>query len=130
MTSRFKFRLWCKFDSGKYGMLDHDNLAQRAVEDLFEIEEGDALMQSTGLLDKNGKEIFQGDIVKVELPDDHKAMLGVVTWDEEGADYEIRGKPEGLDTEFYCALGLKWSIYEVLGNLYESPELLNKQNNE
>jgi uncharacterized phage protein (TIGR01671 family) len=65
------------------------------------------LMQYTGLKDKNGKEIYEGDIVKNDWV--HKGDLFVV---EEG--YSM------LSWNFAYS-GKTW---EVIGNIYENPELL------
>lgn len=83
------------------------------------------IMQYTGLKDKNRKEIFEGDIVQFISNDKLLNKTGVVTWDDEGADYNITGKHEGLDTEFECAFGLTDGEYEVFGNIYENESLLN-----
>ncbi|WP_442773994.1 YopX family protein [Lactococcus hircilactis] len=71
------------------------------------------IMQSTGLHDKNGVEIYEGDIV--ELADD----FAVVKFDS-GAfviDYQ------NLDTEFELIYSIEVPI-EVIGNIYENHELL------
>ena len=87
------------------------------------------LMQYTGLLDKNGKEIYEGDIVKVqEFDDDYDATNHVVEYcgdrnylafDIKGWDGDANGLSEAQGYPFECV---------VIGNIYENPELLT--NNE
>lgn len=82
------------------------------------------LMQSTGLKDKNGKEIFEGDIVKFpEFNGD--IYITPVAWDKSCACFGVSfsGKyPVSFDylEEFYTEL----KEIEVVGNIYENPELV------
>lgn len=73
------------------------------------------LMQYTGLKDKNGKEIYEGDIVLYNY-----TMIGVVYYDEAKTSYIL--KPLNK-TSSYEVLGLSTPL-EVIGNIYEDPDLL------
>lgn len=76
------------------------------------------LMQYTGLKDKNGVEIYEGDIV-VARQEGYFTVTGVITWDDEGADYEIQDEGNCMR-----GFGITDAIYEVIGNIYENKELL------
>ena len=80
------------------------------------------LMQSTGLKDKNGVEVFQGDIVRCTRGCPHE-----VVWLQEYAGMYIGGMPawylSGL-SEGYAWTGNE----EIIGNVYENPELLEQAN--
>lgn len=81
--------------------------------DFDEIE----LIQSTGLKDKNDKEIFEGDIVKMA-----KDVYSEPTYYEVvrhyGGAYRLESKQHG------CELWLRHTDCEVVGNVYENRELL------
>ena len=80
------------------------------------------LMQSTGLVDKNGKEIFEGDIVKMS-----KDVYSEPTYYEVvrhyGGGYRLESKQHG------CELWLRHTDCEVVGNVYENQEYLKKRGN-
>lgn len=76
------------------------------------------LMQFSGLLDKNGKEIFEDDVIKWSFKEEpNKEYTDVVKWEECGFFIE-GGAPLSVATE----------ISEVIGNIYENPELLRGLN--
>ena len=76
------------------------------------------IMQSTGIKDKNDKEIFVGDIVKMS-----KDVYSEPTYYEVvrhyGGAYRLESKQHG------CELWLRHTDCEVVGNIYENKELLD-----
>jgi len=82
------------------------------------------LMQFTGLKDKNGKEIYEGDLVKCgEFEDDSDAKTYEVIYNEDGTYPAFDLKGWRGETNGIC-LFLNDGYLEVIGNIYESPELL------
>jgi len=101
---------------GDMGMYYEFSISHENVEDLV-------FQQYTGLLDKNGKEIYEGDIVRV------------ITDLEEGAELLMKVEWENGAFILY---GYGWAIIlceeeryrelEIISNIYENPELLTKEN--
>lgn len=91
------------------------------------------VVQFTGLKDKNGREVFEGDLLRNTYGDDHcpkchystpDKRVYVVIWRDNRACFDaISGKDEDPDQNWLdpdC-----WHEYaEVIGNIYENPELL------
>lgn len=113
-----KYRAWDKTHK-KLGLIDADmqeGYFQSVKifdedEDDWQESENFILMQSTGLADKNGVEIFEGDILK----DDSES--GKVVYDPDRTMWRVYGK------DFDDALS-DWWMGRVIGNIYENPELM------
>lgn len=119
-ANRFRFRAWHQPEERMYVDFSIELLQslqkQYGVASTTMLNEtfdtlaklGVVVMQSTGLLDKNGKEIFEGDILAGQ------GTKTVIKWDDAGAGFI------GMN-------GASWNKDEVVGNIYENPELFPSQ---
>lgn len=147
MNRPIKFRAWNKEDNEMcfgYPMIEKE-IYETFVEDItgscFDVEYyGMELMQFTGLLDRNGKEIYESDVVE--------------KLHEPSANYSNKRRFVVEYMKIYCGFGFNqigyWEdkilintnykpqkspdfhfgeIMEVIGNIYENPELLKEDSN-
>ena len=138
MTREIKFKAWDEqnkimhfdFQFIKSGEAGNDWIIFKS--DKQKLEKGDVfnnpyfsqqlkIMQWTGLLDKNGKEIYEGDIVSVSLSLGYSNNR-VVVWNKIGGSwcFSEDGIQEGIDLDF-TDIG---DDIEIIGNIHENKELL------
>lgn len=81
--------------------------------------------QYTNMLDKNGTKIFEGDIIDFSDRSDGDGY-GVVRYDAEGTEFEF------VYDNFYEGLGRSYwpENVEVVGNIYDNPEILGDEEND
>jgi len=116
-------------DAGKNGLWEHEN-------DNFDLE----VMQYTGLKDKNGKEIYEGDIIR-----DDWLGTAEIRYNDIIAGYWAKlfkrkkyVSMNDIDSEYIDITLLAENVgekagkieQEVIGNIYENPELVKKGKNE
>lgn len=86
--------------------------------------------QYTGLKDRNGKEIYEGDIIK------RHNYIYLILWGNEIAGFNARciGREkdfeegyEPVEKEKHYLIGHRDGITEICGNVHETPELINKK---
>lgn len=83
--------------------------------------------QFTGLYDKNGKEIYEGDIIR-SFDSDHNEIIHHIAWRETDARFMAVIRPcSKWSIDDTCGLHQEWINdfeKEVIGNIYDNPELI------
>ena len=126
-----KFRVWDTENKEMLGVQELDfedtfyggrlSIRTDQYNDYFDIEDM-ILMQYTGLKDKNGKEIYEGDIIKIYAEGLGGEAIGKIVYDEYDLAFVLRNEAEELSE---CLWYADQQI-EVIGNIYDNPELLEK----
>ncbi len=97
-----------KWKQGKAIMIKKETTAWSVLED--------TVGQYTGLHDKNGKEIYEGDIVKIKYRDED---IGKVIYEHNGFSIDVTNMNKN-----YGRVSFVNNFMEVIGNIYDNPELL------
>lgn len=82
------------------------------------------LMQSTGLTDKNGKEIFEGDIIAIDVEDIEMPINAKVFQNSKIGILMFHDFEENEDVPMVELLEDDSVAFATIGNIYENPELL------
>lgn len=140
-----KFRTWDKVmkrmdNRGYIGLKGHISILVDGHPSKLRNEEDFILMQYTGLKDKNEVEIYEGDVIieifkykfenNANIPEDCQGRTyrtdefeGIVIWDNKSCCFGIQTKICEKDEIEACLVDNADEI-EVIGNIYENPELL------
>ncbi len=126
MTREIKFRAWSfkeKCWEGAFSIHKNGYFRNSDIEPIWQSadEANVVVMQFTGMKDRQGKEIYEGDILRMD-----NATAQVVFWErppEFGLDFSH-------NEDLWCE---DWNItddsdrMEVIGNIYENPDLVAKE---
>ncbi|BEO91138.1 YopX family protein [Fusobacterium nucleatum] len=143
-----KFKAWDKLNKEMFNVEIMDFQERKVYKDTVSYRKFNdiELMQYTGLKDKNEKEIYEGDVVKlvhtgIEISadrlEDLKRFVGIIKY-ENGIFKIVKTEKSLIESKYFEMEQKKVSeifIYsklydlEVVGNIYENPELLKENNN-
>ena len=127
MNREIKFRVWDKSDKKFLSLKDYQALGAIEVENdgtltlsprfrfltsMMIMPERFIPLQYTGIKDKNGKEVYEGDMVMFDYEWTKSTEIGVVTWNNENASFQIKGHIPSSSMKHLDRM-------KVIGNIYE-----------
>nr|DAJ33135.1 MAG TPA: YopX protein [Caudoviricetes sp.] len=118
-----RFRAWDKETKTMNGMAEIYRNRNQEIE-LRPRDEDIILMQSTGLKDKNGKEIFEGDVIAIEVDDTGMPINARVFQNSKIGVLMFHVFEDNEDVPMVELLEDNSVAFEIIGNIYENPELL------
>lgn len=151
MTREIKFEAWHElkktmFSWDDISIIGRNNCVIHISKGVFPtdgFENCVILRQFTGLKDKNGKEIFEGDIIQFTYwwfdgEEQQSILTGELIYSEDSISFQLKGVKNSVwekhngyqdDCEYlvpFATLNFDEADFEVIGNIYENPELLDK----
>lgn len=118
MKREIKFRAW----NGKYMLnsaygdwVSFDGVSYTEAEKAKDY----ILMQFTGLKDKNGKEIYEGDFIQNVTDDGRRLSVFEITWQQSCCGF-VKEREDGRTFTLEIS-----KYFEVIGNRFENPELID-----
>lgn len=122
MSREIKFRAWDKRHNSMEYINDLYWFEENGIHDFN--DDNYAFMQNTGLKDKNGKEIYDSDIVKVTWGSGKIVFYEVKYCESLGYHY-LRDTKNKEDDDIICIYD--YSQMDVIGNVFNNPELLKNK---
>lgn len=136
MNRQLKFRafyqkkLYMQEYCGGFSYFIHNDSDALTLEDIFVAAERQKciIQQYTGLKDRNGIPIFEGDLVQYNQNSNYDGINFEVTWSDVSFGWVLKSKNGDYLTNMTTPNGPRYNFLEVVGNIFENLELI--KNNE
>lgn len=124
-----KNKEWFKTELSFYGFHIFGECMLVCPPRLYDLEHLE-ISQGTGLKDKDGKEIYEGDIIKIDAVGIYKEGIGKIIWKEWESTNDLKFNwmrvQAGWTIETKCHQIWTERTIEIIGNIYENPELIKE----
>jgi uncharacterized phage protein (TIGR01671 family) len=100
---------------------DHGDLDDTDFGYAFDEVIPETVGQYIGLIDKNGKEVYEGDIIVWHNVSGYPDGFGTVIWDDVHAAWFLLREEQGIDDTIYDFYNLR-----IIGNIHANPELISE----
>lgn len=149
MNDRFRFRAYNRsenyyiydaiyaYDGNNYNAGGDNDCHIRCLAEYMDRPDEYIVEQCTGLKDKNGRLVYEGDIVKAEVEEPERKVIGIITFGRYVHDlgFYVHWKGAPAELRKYCP-GWRQDLFywleeeslEVIGNIHENPDLLEDEN--
>lgn len=123
MAEKLKYRAWDKINKK---MLSWEEILNTNIKDIFTMPENENLIltEYVGICDKNGKEIYRNDIIKLKNKNDEfneYPKIALIIWSEENLAYNLISPNRILEHE-NLSYYLNGYDLEIIGHIYEIPD--------
>lgn len=96
----------------------------------FHLVDPDTVSQFTGLVDRNGKEIYEGDVLEYDTGKRYVVVYSTEGLDSNTNDFYIGAfmlKDDHNFHELICSVTRPYRYAEIIGSIHDNPELLNEK---
>ena len=111
---------------GGFSYFIHNDSDALTLEDIFVAAERQKciIQQYTGIKDKNGIPIFEGDLVQYNQNSNYDGINFEVVWSDASFGWVLKSKTGDYLTNQITPNGPRYNFLEVIGNVFENKELL------
>jgi uncharacterized phage protein (TIGR01671 family) len=122
----YENKLYMQEYCGGFSYFIHNDSDALTLEDIFVAAERQKciIQQYTGIKDKNGIPIFEGDLVQYNQNSNYDGINFEVVWSDASFGWVLKSKTGDYLTNQITPNGPRYNFLEVIGNIFENPKLI------